>query len=183
MKTIFVLPIITILLFSIWSCKKSSSKPAGTSYFISAMVGGSAKTFNVSALAADTTLSGGSTGIVIIGLSDSTGSPAAFDLTISNSPGLKPITTGTYTDTSTSYTLNSDYYSNYYATMSFNAGTGFASIASGAGISITNHLKVVITSLSSTEIKGTFSGDYYFDGDPSASATTITNGSFYLKFR
>jgi hypothetical protein len=182
MKKILVVSFVAVLILFVWSCKKSSSAPAGSAYFISATVGGTSRTFNVSAYAVDSSI-GGASEIDIFGLSDSSFTPAAIVLSISNSPGLKSITTGAYTDTTASFTLSSSYYSNYYASTSFNAGTVFAATASGAGITITNHLKLVITSLTSTGIKGTFSGDYYFDGDPSASPTTITNGSFYLKFK
>jgi hypothetical protein len=191
MKAIISTFFISILVISLFSCKKSSSNsnPSTSKYFISCTINGANKTFNVSTQAIDSNFGGGLEMVGIGGLSDTSGTPEGFDLSIQNDPTLQPITTGNYTDTSSSVTLNSDILSNYYIGISdanyFNAGTVFAEIMSGSGSTLTNHLKVSITLLSSTEIKGTFSGDYYANQDPSATSSihTVTNGNFYLKLQ
>jgi hypothetical protein len=52
------------------------------------------------------------------------------------------------------------------------------------GVTIPNHFKVTISSIVGNAARGTFSGDYYADGDvQSGTKLTITNGDFYVKIK
>jgi hypothetical protein len=55
-------------------------------------------------------------------------------------------------------------------------------VASGANITI-HHFVLNITSINSTAIQGTFSGDLFSNGDPSTTAKALTNGTFNAKFQ
>ncbi len=65
------------------------------------------------------------------------------------------------------------------------AGSVLASDALNLGVTVANHLKITFTSIDSTAVKGTFSGDFYLNGeDPSRGPDRpITNGSFDAKIQ
>ena len=85
---------------------------------------------------------------------------------------------GQYTDAMTDYTLLSNCTVNG---VEHDAGQTVASEAVINNITITNHFKVNITSITSTTISGTFSGDFYQDGDVvNGTKLTITNGDFFV---
>ena len=44
-------------------------------------------------------------------------------------------------------------------------------------------MKIVITAIDSSTVKGTFSGDFYYMGDISGAKKTITNGDFYVPWK
>jgi hypothetical protein len=95
-----------------------------------------------------------------------------------NDPGLGSLTTGVYHDLGTTYTLLAAYYING---ISYEAGQSMAENAATHSITI-NHFSVNITSMSSSTMRGTFSGDFFQDGDVvSGTKLTITEGEFYVK--
>ena len=47
-----------------------------------------------------------------------------------------------------------------------------------AGVTISNHFKVTITAINSETIKGTFSRDFYEDGDPRAAKKQSATEAF-----
>lgn len=55
--------------------------------------------------------------------------------------------------------------------------------AANSNASIANHLKLVITSVDSILITGTFSGDFYLSGDITGTIKTITNGDFDVPWK
>ena len=173
----FFIPLIALISLSV-SCKKSSS--SSPSYSFSATVAGTAKNFNAAPPVATTTTVGGVTSITITGvLSASTGE--SIILLLDNSNGGGPIVARTYADTSTVFDMSATYFVNL--STQFEAGSSVESLAAGASIPITNHFKLVITSINSTAIQGTFTGDFFSNGDPTAAVKTITNGAFYAQFQ
>ena len=160
------------------SCKKSNS--GSTSYHVTATIDGKNETFNVSP-AATRTYIGGATYIAISGLATSSPTGGLLELGLSNNPGGPAIKAGTYTDTSTIFTVTGLYQvstSEQYA-----AGTVvFFGTSGGGNPPLTNHFKLVITSVDSTSIKGTFSGDFFTGASTSGTKKTVTNGDFYVKF-
>jgi hypothetical protein len=66
---------------------------------------------------------------------------------------------------------------------SFVGGSQSTGYASNIGVTGVNHLKLVITSLDSTAVKGTFSWDFYYNADLSAAKKSITNGDFFVPWK
>ena len=160
------------------SCKKSSSSPG---YHLTATIDGTAKTFNISPYAVKQT-NGGAMKIGIIGVaSTSTGESLEIDLANNAGTTYPAIVAGTYADTSTVFDVEA-----YYTptlTTEYDAGNTLAQEGVNTVTTYANHFKLVITSIDSVSIKGTFSGDFYFNGDLSAAKKSFTNGDFYAKFQ
>ena len=83
---------------------------------------------------------------------------------------------GNWTDTSQKYAITGVY-------SPANGHDYAAGTVAVAGATITNHLKLTITSVDSTAVKGSFSGDFYLNGDLSGTKSTITNGDFYVAWK
>ena len=92
----------------------------------------------------------------------------------------KAVTAGNYTDTTTGFQAYS-VFGTLSSQINYNAGSNIVEIAAPAGIDISNHLKVAITELTETTIRGTFSGDFYEEADPSGAIKKVTDGSFYVR--
>jgi hypothetical protein len=146
---------------------------------MSATIGGTGKNFNVIPPVAQTLTVAGVTTINITGvLNASTGESMILQLTNSNGGG--PLVAGKYTDSSSLYDVEATYALNVGS--QFEAGSAVWSVASAASLTI-NHFVLNITSINSTAIQGTFSGDIFPDGDPTAAAKAVTNGTFNAKFQ
>ena len=61
------------------------------------------------------------------------------------------------------------------------AGLSLAARAKSEGVIINNPFKVTVTELKKFTVRGTFSGDFYEEGDPRGRMVKITDGDFYLK--
>jgi hypothetical protein len=173
MKKIFIYSIAMIALFA--SCKKSSpSAPAG----ISATINGTSKNFNELPSAVKSYL-GGVDQIEILG---GIASGESIGISISNDlgGGIDSIVAGTYSDTSTRFSIEVDYLALVGSSFITYSGGTFVDGSEGPGIPVTNHLVINISSVTSNSIKGTFSGNIYVNGDPSAGAWPVTNASFNL---
>ena len=156
------------------SCKKSNTGSSG--YHVTASADGSGKAFNTAPVATKLTNTG-VTQITVDGFTTAGGE--SISLIIDNFPSGKPIVAGTYTDTT------SDFEVALFYTQNLTAGyAGGTSVTAGAGVTIQNHVKIVIASIDTTSsIKGTFSGDLFLNGDATAAKKTFTNGDFYVKFQ
>jgi hypothetical protein len=174
MKKIFI-PLI-VLIAGVASCKKSNSSSTPTNS-LTASVSGTSKNFGVSATCLKVTQSG-VTGIAIIGaVSLTTGE--IIDMSMDNSLSGDSIVAGTYSDTSSHFDLDLEYDPSSTGN-SYEGGTDFDGFLSGTGAVVTNHVKLVISAISSTRISGTFSGNIYLNGDPNATPVPIASGSFDL---
>lgn len=174
--------LVAVLAFCVLvSCKKSNSG-SSNSYHFTATVDGKAQTFNVSPLATRITAYG-ITDIVIEGF-NGTSSSNTQTLSlgwVNSSANSTPFGTGTWSDTSRKYAI-----AGVYAvpnTDQYASGTNVTGQASLSGVTITNHFKITITSMDSTAIKGTFSGDFYDMGNVSGAKKTITNGDFFVPWK
>ena len=158
------------------SCKKGNS--GSGSYHMTATVGGTAKTFNTAVVATKDTV-GTYVFITVTGVASAT-TGEEINLTLDNSNGgiIKP---GTILDTDLKFNLACTYSPSIG--VSYIAGTAVADLAAGTGVTIVNHLKLVITSLNNTAIGGTFSGDCYANGAVGGAIKTVTSGDFYVKFQ
>ena len=169
------------ILFSAAFCFSSCSKSTtGPYYHITCSVNDTPRTFNANAFAFN---EGDSIGpqIVVSGMTDHTFTSGSISFAITQDSAAHPIATGIYTDTSTLFQLDGSYTPN--STMAiYEAGTEFANEASAAGVFILDHLTIIVTSISTEEIQGTFSGDFYRNGNPALPIETITDGDFYIRF-
>ncbi|MGZ8558968.1 MAG: hypothetical protein ACXWWC_11565 [Chitinophagaceae bacterium] len=99
-----------------------------------------------------------------------------------NLPSGDDIIAADYPETYTDFEIVTTYKPDQ-ASLGFEAGTSFLEEANMAGVTNSNHFKVTITAINSETLKGTFSRDFYEDGDPRAAKKTISNGSFHIKFQ
>lgn len=173
MKKIISIAIISIIAFT--SCKKGSS--GSNKYHVSFTVNGTNKVFTGYVAAHfDTTLN--TVSLTVLGADSSTAFDNYFGFYLDNYTGGAPIISGQYTDAMTNYTLLSNYTVNG---VEHDAGQTVASEAVINNVTIANHFKATITSITSTTVSGTFSGDFYQDGDVvNGTKLTITNGDFYV---
>jgi hypothetical protein len=161
MKKLFVIAVLGSVLLV--SCKKSSSGGGVGLGTVQATVSGTTTTFTNGAA-----ISSNSGSVIAIAAISGAGTSSASGFTIDiESPNA--ITVGTYTDTSTNNI----------------GGFGILYTSTGAQYStlglVSNPAKVVVTSISSTAIAGTFQGSIYANGDSTSAPKVITNGKFNLK--
>lgn len=175
MKKIFVILLLPTILFL------SCSKEADENYHVSFTVNGVAKKYTAHTLAHVQDVGGGNFELTILGAANSTSYDDYIGIYINNSPGNGTIQAGQYQDNSTSYTVLTTYENGGSA---YEAGLTVAEEAVIYNVPITNHFKVNITELTTNGVaRGTFSGDYYEDGDVHSTKVSITNGEFYVKFQ
>ena len=168
MTKFLIIPATVILLF-VYSCKKKSSSPSGTSGTITATVNGSPQTFNNILIAKDTT----ATGIYIITISGAT------SLT-SNTTELGITIDGDSAIIKETYFLNSGGNSNDLPGLAYTVGstTVYETDVSGA-----DQTTITITSISANNVQGTFSGVLPLITGSGSSTATITNGVFNVNFK
>jgi hypothetical protein len=173
------IPFFALALCVFASCKKNNSSSNGN-YHFTATIDGKAQTFNVSPLATIATNSGYSI-IGIEGFTAASSTTQVLALSWTNTALGTIFTTGTYNDTASKYAIGAIY--NPTATESYGAGSGVTGDLTGTNATGINRLKIIITSLDSTAVKGTFSGDFFFNGDPTEAKKTVTNGDFYVPWK
>lgn len=95
-----------------------------------------------------------------------------------NSPD-KKITLREYTDSDSDADVFGQVTENNQ--VSYVIGDSLVARAKANGIIIINHFKVTVTELTKKAVRGTFSGDFYEDGNPGGAIKKITNGKFFLR--
>jgi len=166
MRKIFIVPL--VLLLAITSCKKDNTTTSVTAT-ITADIDGVTTTFNTDAIAIKTNLSG-TYAIAIAGYQGTALTSSQISIGIG---GTDAVTTGAYDDVPSAAP---DEVSLVYTQQ---PGSGvYGAIGSGSDTA-----KVTITSISSTQIQGTFSGGVVLtSGSTSPSSHIITNGRFTVTF-
>lgn len=163
------------------SCSKGDS---GGTYHITCTIDGASTSFNTAALAhIDAEPSGPGRDIIIHGLTGASATAGTFGFALNNNPGNDSIKAGVYPDTQTRYEVLASYSDNASSPDDYESGTSNYQEAVRAGVTLTNHFTVTITSLTAQSVKGTFSGDFYFNGDVKGRKKSITNGDFYVKLQ
>lgn len=156
------------VMFAFASCKKDSSKKTGSNT-ITATVGGSDINFSASASAQIVNQSGGYE-LAIVGLTSTGSNPQTMTISIASEV---PIVKGTYTlNSSTPSDANSFPQLSYSENTSITNPVGFTTDITGA-----NSSTITITSISSTNVQGTFSGVLLSDQD-NTTTKAVTNGKF-----
>ncbi|HTD99441.1 MAG TPA: hypothetical protein VK668_09135 [Mucilaginibacter sp.] len=153
------LPLFALLV--LFSCKKSSKSSINTVGTITATIDGNQQTFNVGATA-QLQNNGGSNSLSIIGVQGSGNSNSLIMLVTNNGP----ITTGTYTGADSKANLS------YTTTNSL--------IYQNDDSDVNSNATIVISSITSTNVQGTFSGKLVLITGNGAATATITSGTFNL---
>jgi hypothetical protein len=174
MKKISIIAICLLVLFG--SCKKGSDN----NYHISFSVDGVKKSYSSYAVAhIDSTA--GDIELTILGAKTALSFDDYFGIYINNYPGGGNVPTGEYQDNSANFTVLSTFQNSANGN-EYEAGQSVAEDAVYYNVPIANHFRVTITSMNGKTAKGTFSGDYYQDGDVHSNKISVTNGEFYVKF-
>jgi hypothetical protein len=177
MKKLSALAISALILFS--SCKKEGS--GNDNYHVSFTVDGVSKSYTGYAIAhGDTT--GSDIELTILGAKSVNSYDDYFGIYINNYPGGGNIPAGQYSDNSADFTVLSTFQNGSNGN-EYEAGQTMADDAVYYNVPIANHFKVNIISMDGKTARGTFSGDYYQDGDIRSNKISITNGDFYVKFQ
>ena len=175
MKRLFTFFTISSILF--FSCKKDK---ADESFHLSCKIDGQTASFNTASFAGHLTNEAG-TGFTFGGLTAATASGDALGFVIIDMGATEKLGAGTYADSSTKFEILT----------TFTTGADGHAYEAGSTVfqqtnessDIANHLKVSITSVTNETVRGTFSGDFFLEGDPTGAKKTITNGDFYLKLQ
>jgi hypothetical protein len=169
-----------LILFSLLcACKKNND-----SYYIRCTINGVARTFNVNTYAHhETDPVSQRKGIGMGGHATSDLEGDWFGFWVDNIPSGNAIIAGTYTGTMTDFGLLGTF-TDDAAGFDWYGGSSVEEDAVTYGVTISNHFTLTIQSIDGKAIRGTFSGDFYADGDVQNGAKkSITNGEFYLKFK
>jgi hypothetical protein len=158
------------------SCKKNND-----SYYFRCTIDGTPRTFNIGTYA-HKEIENGQTAFLTGGFATSSTSGDWIGIYIDNSPSGDDITTGIYEDSSPDFTLLGTF-TDGAAGIDYDSGTSMYEDAITYGHTITNHFKVTIQSIDDKAMKGTFSGDFFPEGDLEGVKKSITNGEFYLKWQ
>ena len=176
MKKICLVLLLPAILFL--SCQKEKDDQ---NYHVSFTVNGVNKTYTGHTLAHVEDLGGGDLELIILGATTASSFDDYIGIYINNSPGGGTIQPGLYQDNSTDRVVLTTYEN---GGSSYEAGQTVAEEAIANNVTIANHFKVNITELTTNGVaRGTFSGDYYKDGDVHSTKISITNGEFYVKFQ
>jgi hypothetical protein len=157
------------LAFAATSCKKDKDK--NDSVHLTCKIDGVEKSFNVGATAGAQTQNETS---MFAAFGASAASETAEHLLFYITKSGAAVGAGTYTVNGEGYEISGIYFSGGSNSMSFIGGSSVETSE------VSKALKIVITEISGTTVRGTFSGELYEDGDDSNDKKTISEGSFYL---
>lgn len=168
---------IVIAIVLLFSCKKEDTE---ANYHVSFTADGVNKTYTGHVLGhLDTTA--GYVELTILGANAATSFDNYLGIYLNNYPGGNSIASGEYKDNVTNFTLLTTYANNG---KEYEAGQTVAENAEQYNRPIANRFKVNITSLDGNTAKGTFSGDYYLEGDvQTGTKISVTNGDFFVKMQ
>jgi hypothetical protein len=152
------------------SCKKSNHSATPTGGTITATVDGTPMTFNNILIAKDTAYLGAY--LITFSGASSLSSASAPELSLTVD-GASPITTGTYSIGPSGYTAD-------LPAMSYSQGT---SLVYSTDVSGADSSSIVITTLTKTNVQGTFSGTLTLSVGSGAATKVITDGKFDVNFK
>jgi hypothetical protein len=175
-----LLPALVAFALLMAGCSKSGAD--GETFHVTCTIDGTPTTLNAGTFG-HIEYGSGFKSVTINGLTSLTNTAGAMGFIIINNPGKDSIVAGVYNDATTKFEVLASYSPNASAPDDYEAGTSFITEATNLGVSITNHFTASITAITATTIKGTFSGDFYFNGNANGVKKTITNGDFYVKIQ
>jgi hypothetical protein len=180
MKMIFKLQLLTCFLFTACAKEYSFEKTLVEPYHLNCKIDGVPTSFVKLGAGDHTDPDNGN--LLVEGFTDSTinSHPNSFGFELFSNT--KKVIEGEYTDQDADFMLNS-VYTDSSRLKNYIASSSFAVLAEAAGTIISNHLKVIVTELKNSTVRGTFSGDFYENGDPHGAMIKIKEGEFYLKMK
>jgi hypothetical protein len=175
MKNIIFLFLAAVMLSA--GCSKDKAE---SNYFVTFMVNGVKKSFTNYTFG-HFEATGGFTELSMLGANSPTADDNYCGIYINNYPGLLPISTGVYNDSSTDFTVLATY---SIDDVEYEGGQTMSDNVIQYNIPNHQRFTVTITEITTTNIRGTFSGDYYESGDVQYGAKlAITNGEFNVQVR
>ncbi|HEX7845561.1 MAG TPA: hypothetical protein VF476_07125 [Chitinophagaceae bacterium] len=172
MKKIILLFIPVLIIFS--GCKKDKDDE----YYVSFTVNGTPKKFTGYPIGS-LQESGVVKELYIIGAASALADDDYLGIYMNNYPAFGNFTPGEYTDGSTTFTVLATYENGGF---SYEAGQSVAEEAVTHNVTIANHFKVTITHMDDKVMRGTFSGDFYEDGNvQTGTKISIANGQFAVR--
>ena len=124
---------------------------------------------------------GGYKEVSIAGTADVTTNPLYMGLNISNMPSQDSIVEGVYADTSVRFSVDGSY-GKLDLSMNYMAGTSIYQDQVYYKVTPGQHFVGTITSITDEGIRGSFSGDFYADGDvEQGNLIHVTEGEFYVR--
>jgi hypothetical protein len=178
MKKVHFFYLAALCLF--FSCKKDKSED--TSYHVTCKIDGVAKSFSAATSGIIGTPE--AKGIVVIGASTTTATAEGFAFILNEIANENNVSAGTYTDESTKFQLLANYNgSGGSDALDYHAGTEMYKESVMYSTPITDHFKVVVTAIDDKTVRGTFSGDFYLDGDIKGDKISVTEGNFYVQLK
>ncbi len=171
-----ILAFCIILAVCSFSCKKESKNE---DFHITCKIDGESKSFN-SVMLSGNLINNDKRGFVITGQSKLSAEADAFGVVIVDPENDKIVTTGTYTDGSSDYQVLATYHQNEN-NGDYEAGYEMYNNSVRYSIPIKNNFTITISSLDQNTARGTFSGDFFLDGNLEGNKRTITEGSFYVQ--
>jgi hypothetical protein len=160
-----------ILIVLACSCKKDKQ-----SYFIIADVNGNTTLFNENATGYRG-FSNALESLQIDGMTEgTTNTKQGFEFALSNYPSEQPIMAGTYPDYDSNFILTGTY--TIGLNQRYYAGKYVAEKAVDSAVVINHPLTVIISSISNGYASGTFSGDFFLEGNPRGEMKSISDGKF-----
>jgi len=169
------------LILLAFACTFISCKKDKDSYYFRCNIDGTARTFNFSTYAHKET-ENGLTGYGTGGFATASMDGDWIGIWIDNDPSTDDIVAGVYEDSSPDFSVLGTF-TDGAAGIDYESGTSIYEDAITYGHTIANHFKVTIQSIDGKTIKGTFSGDFYPNGNLDGTKKSITNGEFYLKWQ
>ena len=166
MKTVAGI-LLTFVILS--SCKKSSTSTSSGGGTITATIDGTQMTFNTILIVKDTAFMG-AYALTMSGATSASSSATELSLTVD---GTSPITTGTYNFGPSGTTTD-------LPALAYSQGS---SLLYEEDITGAHENSIVITSLSKTNVQGTFSGTLTLMLGSGPQTKTVTNGKFNVNFK
>ncbi|WP_431214007.1 hypothetical protein ACQ86N_03740 [Puia sp. P3] len=168
MKKLSFFCVLSLCVFA--ACKKSGG--SSSDYHFTATIDGQSQSFNTSPLAVKVSNAGVSM-IAFEGFAGNQSNPQVMAVSWNSFYAGQNLVVGTYGDTSSKYAIGG----NYNPSISVTYVSGSSIMTGGT------HMKLTISSIDSTAVRGSFSGDFYLNGDPSSPKKTVTNGDFYVPWK
>ena len=160
------------------SCKKDNAQQKD--FYMTCKIDGVKSDFNA-ATTGHMIWDAGEKVMSIGGTVDVSTSTLFMGLDISNMPSQDSIVEGAYADNSDRFTVDG-IYGKMDGSMSYMAGTSIYEDQVSNNITPGQHFVVTITSITNEGIRGTFSGDFYANGDVVQGALIhVTEGEFYVR--
>ena len=176
-KQLCVAILLLTVVFGYTACKKEDTQ--GKKFYMTCKLNGIKTDFSGTTTGA-IIHDNGYTQVTIGGFTDTTVNGHAIGFIVTNVPSQDSIDAGIYADTTTRFEVLGAY-DHMDGSLHYDAGTSMYQDLIHYGAPVHNHFIGIISEINAEGIRGTFSGDYYNDGDIDGDIITVTEGEFYVQ--